>query len=336
MKKSIGLWLLACSACVWFVLVTGGVTRLTHSGLSISEWKPVVGVVPPLGEAQWQAEFEKYRHTPEYLTVNFGMQVSDFRSIFLMEYAHRLLGRIAGLVFVVPFLYFAFTRRIDQPLIPKLTAVALLWGLQGGLGWYMVASGLVDEPHVSHYRLTAHLLTACVLYAVMISTALDLLRPADRRAAPRAVLAGLSLAPVALALITIASGGLVAGLHAGLAFNTFPLMNGSWVPPYLLSLRPPVRNFFENLATVQFDHRVLAALMTVAVLACWLVGIYSRLPRRAMTALHILAGMMLVQATLGALTLVYHVPVALGAAHQGSALILLGAALLARHELAAS
>ena len=337
MSKAIGLWLLACSGLVWIILVTGGVTRLTHSGLSIVEWKPVVGAVPPLGRAQWEEEFEKYRRTPEYLTVNLGMELKDFQSIYLMEYAHRLLGRVAGLVFVVPFLYFALTRRLDRPLLPKLVAVAFLWAFQGALGWYMVASGLVHEPHVSHYRLTAHLLTACLLYAAMLSTALELLRPVEPApAAPgRAWLPALSAALVALSLIVIASGGLVAGLHAGLAYNTFPLMDGHWVPPYLLAERPLARNFLDNLTTVQFDHRALAGLLALAVLAGWLGGLAGGLPRCAMRALHALAVATAAQVALGALTLIYHVPVFLGAAHQGNALIVLGAALLVRHEASA-
>jgi cytochrome c oxidase assembly protein subunit 15 len=335
MRKALGIWLLACSACVWIVLVTGGVTRLTHSGLSIVEWKPVAGALPPLTQAQWDREFEKYQGTPEYLTVNAGMSRKDFESIYLMEYSHRLLARAAGLAFAVPFFYFLFRRRIERDLIPKLSVVALLWAAQGALGWYMVASGLVHEPRVSHYRLTAHLLTACLLYAFMLSTALELVRPADAPgAAPRrAWLSALSAIMVALSFVTIASGGLVAGLHAGLAFNTFPLIGGYWVPPYLLEMRPVALNFFENKLTVQYDHRVLAALLALLALASWLGGLYTRLPRRAMTALHILAGVVAVQVALGAFALLYRVPVVLGAAHQGVALILLGAALFARNEL---
>lgn len=336
MRKTIGVWLLACSACVWVVLVTGGVTRLTHSGLSIVEWKPVTGVMPPLGSAQWEGEFDKYRLTPEFLKVNSGMGLDEFKSIYLMEYSHRLLARGAGLVFVAPFLYFAIRRRLDRPLIPKLTAVALLWALQGALGWYMVASGLVNEPRVSQYRLTAHLLAACLLYAVMLSIALEQLRPADPAAAPvrRPWLSALSAFLVALVFATIASGGLVAGLRAGLAFNTFPLIGGYWVPPYLLEQSPLWRNFFENKLTVQYDHRVLAALLALTSLSMWLGGLRARLPRRTMTALHALAAVTAVQFTLGAFTLLHRVPVVLGAAHQGVALILLAAALLVRHEAA--
>lgn len=333
MRKAIGVWLLVCSACVWVVVVTGGVTRLTHSGLSIVEWKPVVGVVPPLGAARWEAEFEKYRATPEYLKVNAGMSLDAFKSIYLMEYSHRLLARGAGLVFLIPFLYFAFKRAFDRPLALKLTGVALLWALQGALGWYMVASGLVHEPRVSHYRLTAHLLAACVLYAAMLSIALERLRPADAAAGPRpAWLSRLSALLVALCFAAIASGGLVAGLRAGLAYNTFPLIGGYWVPPYLLELRPLWTNFFENKLTVQYDHRVLAALVALTALSAWLGGLRAGLPRRAMTTLHLLAAVTAAQVALGAFALLYRVPVVLGAAHQGAALLVLGAALLVRRE----
>lgn len=332
MGRTIGFWLLACTACVWVVLVTGGVTRLTHSGLSIVEWKPVTGILPPLSAGQWDREFEKYRETPEYLIVNAGMTLERFKSIYLMEYSHRLLARAAGLVFAVPFAFFLFKRLIDRSMIPKLTLVALLWAVQGFLGWYMVASGLVREPRVSHLRLTAHLLAACALYAVMLSAALDLLRPADAAGTRRPWLCALSRLLVGLSFLAIASGGLVAGLRAGLAFNTFPLIGGYWVPPYLLELRPVARNFFESQLTVQYDHRVLAALLALGTLAGWLGGLRSRLPRRAMTALHVLAGLLAAQAALGAFALLYRVPVALGAAHQGVALLVLGAALLVRHE----
>lgn len=335
MRKAIGIWLLLCSACVWVVLVTGGVTRLTHSGLSIVEWKPVVGVVPPLGAARWEAEFEKYRATPEYLKVNAGMSLDAFKSIYLMEYSHRLLARGAGLVFLIPFLYFAFKRAFDRPLALKLTGVALLWALQGALGWYMVASGLVHEPRVSHYRLTAHLLAACALYAAMMSIALERLRPVDAAAGPRpAWLSRLSALVVALCFLAIASGGLVAGLRAGLAFNTFPLIGNYWVPPYLLELRPLWTNFFESKLTVQYDHRVLAALVALTALTAWLGGLRARLPRRAMAALHLLAAVTAAQVALGAFALLHRVPVVLGAAHQGVALLVLGAALLVRREAA--
>lgn len=334
MRRWIGVWLLACSACVWIVLVTGGVTRLTHSGLSIVEWRPVTGTLPPLSHAAWEAEFEKYRATPEYLKVNAdaGMTLEGFQAIYLMEYSHRLLARAAGLVFAVPFFWFAFRKRIESSLLPRLGVVALLWAAQGALGWFMVASGLVNEPRVSHYRLTAHLLTACVLYAVMLSTAMALLRPGEGQPRRRPWLTAASRLLVGLSFLTIASGGLVAGLRAGLAFNTFPKIGNYWVPPYLLELRPAWLNLFENKLTVQFDHRVLAALLAATALAAWAAGLRSRLPRRAMASLHLLAAAAAVQFALGALTLVYRVPVVLGAAHQGFALILLASALLVLHE----
>lgn len=332
MNKPVGAWLLACCALVATMVVTGGVTRLTHSGLSIVEWKPVVGVLPPLGGAAWEAEFDKYKSTPEYLQANAGMSLGDFKSIFWMEYFHRLLGRIAGLTFVLPLLWFAFNGKIERSLLPKLAAVALLWALQGALGWYMVASGLVNEPHVSPYRLTAHLLAACFLYTAMFWTALaTLLPPPEKGAGAR--LRRLSSAMVGLAFVTIASGGLVAGWRAGYSYNTFPKMAGYWIPPFLFEMRPLALNFFANVGTVQFDHRVLALALVACAAALFLAGMNA--PRRARLALQLLLAAAGLQALLGILTLLYHVPVPLGAAHQANALVLLSAALFARRELSA-
>lgn len=329
MNKPVGTWLLACCALVAAMVVTGGVTRLTHSGLSIVEWKPVVGVVPPLSEADWTAEFVKYQASPEYKLANAGMSRADFKSIFWMEYFHRLLGRIAGLTFVLPFVFFAATKRLEKDLLPKLGAVALLWALQGFLGWFMVRSGLVNEPHVSPYRLTIHLLAACLLYAAMFQTALSALLPAPEREF-RSWLRHLSSMMVALVFVTIASGGLVAGWKAGFSFNTFPTMDGYWLPPSLWELKPFALNFLANLATIQFDHRLLALVLVAGAAALRLAG-RAAAPRArlSLNALAVAAGL---QALLGVLTLLYRVPVPLAAAHQANALLLLSAALLVRRE----
>ncbi len=330
MKKPLGVWLLACCALVFLMVVTGGVTRLTHSGLSIVEWKPVVGAIPPMGEAAWTEEFAKYQLTPEYQRINAGMSLDEFKSIFWMEYLHRLLGRVAGLTFVLPFLYFAYAGRIGKESVLRLALIALLWAGQGALGWYMVKSGLVLDPHVSHYRLTAHLLAACILYAAMLWTALDWLRPAGGLANP--ALARLTTVAVGLVFVTIASGGLVAGLRAGLVYPTFPKMGESWLPIYPMDLRPWWTNFFDNQVVVQSDHRVLAGLLTALVAALWARGRSWNGPR---LGFHLLMAAVLVQAALGALTLVFLVPVPLAALHQANALLLLGAALLTRHDLTA-
>ncbi len=333
-RRQLAGWLLLCCAMIYAMVVLGGVTRLTGSGLSMVEWDPLFGIVPPLGEQDWQAVFDKYRQSPEYRKVNAGMDLQGFKSIYWFEYAHRVLGRTIGTVFLLPFLYFLVRRRIPRPLVPRLAAAFVLGGLQGLLGWYMVKSGLVHDPHVSPYRLTAHLGLALLIYAWLLWLFLDLVvagrnvtsgtPPALRRGA-RAVLA--------LIAVTIASGGFVAGTKAGYAYNTFPLMDGGWLPPAGWSLQPGWRNLFENLATVQFDHRLLALLTLVSVLVLWFRGRGGRLPGPARAGLYALLAAAVLQVTLGLSTLLLRVPVPLGAAHQASAVLLLSVALYVTHRL---
>lgn len=331
MNKKIAAWLLACCALVFAILVQGGVTRLTHSGLSIVEWKPVMGALPPLNSAQWEDAFTSYKKTPEYLEVNAGMDLKSFKSIFWMEYAHRLLARLAGLVFALPLIYLLIRRRLTPGLAARLAALALLWAAQGALGWFMVKSGLAAEPRVSQYRLTAHLLTACLLYSAMLWTALDLLFPRENIIPRKTRFAGAAI--TLMVLFTIASGGLVAGLKAGFVFNTFPRMAGYWIPPAMNSLEPFVLNLFENVVTVQFDHRLLAGLTGATLTAFCLRGLAVGRSRRARLGLLCLLGATALQLGLGAATLILKVPTALGAAHQAGALILLTAALFVQHEL---
>ncbi len=333
MNKLLAAWLLACCALLLAVLALGGVTRLTRSGLSIVDWEPVSGVLPPATQEQWQQAFARYQATPEYRTVNLGMDLEGFKSIYWMEYAHRLLARAAGLFFALPFLLLALLGRLKRPLLWRLGGVAALWALQGALGWYMVSSGLVLEPRVSHLRLTAHLLAAVALYVAMLWTALGLLRPTPEAGAfARARFAASALLVVVAA--AIASGGLVAGLRAGLAFNTFPKMGDAWIPPYWLRDQPAWRNFLYNAATVQFDHRVLAGLTVAGALALLVLGLRAPAPARA--AIYAAAGFAALQAVLGVATLLWRVPTALAAAHQVDALLLLAAALAARYELRAA
>ena len=323
-------WLLVCCAMIFGMVVLGGVTRLTGSGLSMVEWDPIFGVVPPLTDQDWQAVFEQYRASPEYQKVNMHMEVDDFKSIYWFEFAHRLLGRTIGTVFLLPFLFFLWRGWIARPLIPKLVAMFVLGGLQGALGWYMVASGLVDDPHVSQYRLTAHLLMAFLIYGFIFWVALDLLQtqPADSpsdRVRKGAVLF------LALLVITIGSGGLVAGLKAGYAYSTFPLMDGRLVPEAIFLFEPLWRNFFENIATVQFDHRLLATLVLIGGVALWWSA--RRLPDRLRMRAHLVLVMIAAQIALGISTLLLHVPVALATAHQAGALVLLTLTLYLLHGL---
>ena len=332
-RVPVAVWLLACCAMVFAMVVVGGVTRLTHSGLSIVEWQPIVGALPPLSEAQWQETFGKYQLTPEYQKVNKGMSLDEFKSIFWWEYFHRLLGRTIGVVFLLPLLWFWWRGRVDRPLALKLAGVFVLGGLQGAMGWYMVKSGLVDDPRVSQYRLTAHLGIALAIYAIMLWTALGLLYARAAADAAQARLRKLSWMVTALVAYMVLTGGFVAGTHAGLAYNSFPLMNGHWVPPEIFMLQPWYLNFFNNMATVQFDHRLGAWLLAFVVPWFWLQARHASLPPRARLALHLLAGMLALQITLGISTLLLVVPVPLAALHQAGAVLLLTAALLTNHAL---
>jgi heme a synthase len=331
--RAVAAWLLVCALAVAAMVVVGGITRLTHSGLSIVEWQPLVGAVPPLTEADWQAVFDKYRQTPEYKLVNRGMSLAEFKGIFWWEYVHRLLGRAIGVVFLVPLLWFWWRGRIDARLGWKLAGVFVLGGLQGALGWYMVASGLVDEPRVSHLRLAAHLGLAFLILGALLWIAFDLLYPrrAPRRAAGR--LAPFAGAIAGIVFLQVLAGGLVAGIRAGKAYNTFPLMNGHLIPPEAFALEPWWLNFLNNMATVQLDHRLLAWLLLLLVPWLWWRVRTSDAPARARPATHLLLASLIAQFALGVATLLAAVPVGLGAAHQGVAVLVFSAALFCAHTL---
>lgn len=336
-RRQIALWLLACCVLVFSMVVLGGVTRLTDSGLSIVEWKPISGVLPPLGDAAWEAEFAQYRESPEYQKVNFGMTLAQFKVIFWFEYAHRLLGRSLGLVFLLPFLYFLFRGRIERPLVPRLVVVFIIGGLQGLLGWYMVKSGLVDHPEVSQYRLAAHLMVAIAVYGYMFWLALGLLGrpplPAASIHIKTAPLKQLAWFVTSLVLFTILSGAFVAGLKAGFAYNTFPKMGDTWIPPGLFLFEPFYLNFFENIVTVQFQHRVLATLVLLSVLIFWLFAKRHALSHWTRIGSHLLVALALIQVGLGIGTLLLYVPISLAAAHQANALLLFTVALFTNYSL---
>jgi heme a synthase len=335
-NRAIAWWLLACCALVFAMVVVGGVTRLTHSGLSITEWQPIVGTLPPLSQADWEAAFAKYRLTPEYQQVNKGMALDEFKGIFWWEYFHRLLGRVIGVAFLVPFLWFLARRRIPQGYGWKLAGIFVLGGLQGAMGWYMVKSGLVDDPRVSQFRLTAHLGLAFVIFAAMFWVALSLLYPPRSQRNDPATLAARRWADALAGLVffMVLTGGLVAGIRAGFAYNTFPLMNGHLVPPEILLLEPWWKNFFYNMATVQFDHRAVAWLLAFALpVLWWKVTRIEAAPARARWGAHLLLAMLAVQIALGILTLVHVVPLPLAAAHQAGALVLFALALHLAHAL---
>jgi cytochrome c oxidase assembly protein subunit 15 len=336
MQKPIAIWLFICCALVFAMVVVGGVTRLTGSGLSIVEWQPLIGTIPPLSQEDWEVLLEKYRQIPQYEEVNKGMTLDEFKGIFWWEYFHRLLGRAIGIVYFIPFIYFVIRKQVNRLLGLKLLGIFALGGLQGLMGWYMVMSGLVDNIYVSQYRLTAHLGLAFVIYAAMFWVATGLLSSENSLQRDRATLQSLrrfSLSITTLIFIMVLSGGLVAGIHAGLAYNTFPLMDGYLIPTDLFVLEPWYRNFFENMATVQFDHRMIAWLLALLVPLFWFKTRKYSLSSSERLACHLLLMMLAVQISLGIATLLLVVPVPLAAAHQAGAMLLFTAALWANRKL---
>lgn len=332
-NRAISTWLAFCALMVLVVVLAGGYTRLTRSGLSIVRWDPIVGVVPPLDRAQWNEAFAQYQATPEYQKLTRGMSLDAFKQIYLVEWGHRLLGRLSGFVFFAPFVYWLVRRRLSRALVVRLSGLLILGGLQGAMGWYMVSSGLIDVPRVSPYRLTAHLLLATFLLTGFWWTALEQWR-SDSTDAPAPVsVRRLASGVVGLAFVTIAAGALVAGTRAGFAFNTFPLMMGHIIPAGLYSGRPLHESLFEHMLPVQFHHRVLAMALAGAVLALWWRSRRADVPAPVSRAVHWLVAGVVVQVSLGIATLLWAVPIPLGVAHQAGAMMVLCLALLVRHRL---
>ncbi|MDQ5904802.1 MAG: heme a synthase [Pseudomonadota bacterium] len=334
-RRQIAAWLFACSAMVFAILVVGGVTRLTHSGLSIVEWQPIVGVIPPLNQVEWEETFDKYKKTPEYQQVNHQMSLDEFKGIFYWEYWHRVLGRLIGVAFFVPFLYFWLRKKIEPGLTPKLLGIFLLGGLQGGMGWYMVKSGLVDDPRVSQYRLTAHLSIAFLIFISMMWVALGLVAERARSSAD-AALRKMQRVGFWLCILVgymVVTGGFVAGIRAGKAYNTFPLMNGHIVPPEIFMIDPWYLNFFNNMATTQFNHRLGAWLLAFIVPWFWYRLRATPVSVRARNVATLLLLVLAAQITLGIATLLMAVPVPLGAAHQGGAMVVFCILLWLNHEI---
>jgi cytochrome c oxidase assembly protein subunit 15 len=326
--RAIRTWLLAVAALVLAMVAVGGATRLTESGLSIVEWQPVTGTLPPLSEAQWQAQFDKYKTIPQYQALNPGMSLAAFKTIFWWEWTHRLLGRLVGVAFLLPFLWFLWQGRVAPRLRARLWVIFGLGAFQGAAGWWMVASGLAERVEVSQYRLAFHLTLACLIYVALVWTAQG---QAPRSGPPApARLRSSAKFLLALAVVQIYLGALVAGLRAGLIYNTWPLIDGTLVPAtsQLLFNTPWWRNFFENPLTVQFDHRLVAyALLATAILHA--VDAVRSLPREpALAGALALACAVTFQAALGILTLLEQAPLALALMHQGMAMVVLTIAVL--------
>ena len=328
-RGAVAAWLFASAFMVAAMIVIGGITRLTESGLSMVEWRPLIGWIPPIGDAEWQRVFDLYRQTPEYRAVNFWMGIDDFKTIFFWEYVHRVWGRLIGLVYAVPLFLLLATGRIERSMMPRLFLLLFLGGLQGAIGWWMVTSGLVDEARVSPYRLAVHLSMAFLILGLLLWTALELIaRPASGTRAQRVgashVLAAIS--------ITIVLGAFVAGTDAGFAYNTFPLMDGQLVPPGYWNPELGWRTVVEHVPAVQFHHRWIAVLTALLTLA-FVVRAYPSAADGARLPLTLLAVAVAGQIALGIMTLLSGVPVWLGALHQFGAVVLFSIAVWTRCSL---
>lgn len=327
------LWLFAVAALVVVMVSVGGATRLTGSGLSITEWKPIMGALPPLSAADWQEAFEKYRQIPQYKQINRGMSLDAFKTIFWWEWGHRFLARLVGVAFLVPFLVFLGLGYIRRSLVPRMVGLFALGGLQGFIGWYMVASGLSERVSVSQYRLALHLGLAFVILGTLVWTALTLNDEGKPRQPRRWWKGGVLL--LAVAFLQVELGALVAGMKAGLAYNTWPLMDGQLVPKGLFVMQPWVLNLFENAMTVQFNHRVMAYVLTgLVAYQLWRVTMGTSTPAQRTSALA-LGVLTLVQVALGIWTLLAQVPLSLGLVHQFGAAILFVTAVWHVHTLKA-
>jgi heme a synthase len=326
-RRPLRVWLWSIAAMTLAVLIVGGVTRLTQSGLSIVDWQPIMGVIPPLTDAQWQVKFDLYRQYPEYQLLRRGMSLEEFKFIFFWEYLHRLVARMIGVVFLVPFLFFAARRYFNRQLAARALVLFGLGAAQGVLGWIMVSSGLVERPTVSHYRLAAHLGLAFIIFGYAVWLARDLRTAAADHttddAARRAMIHGLGWVGALLAL-QVVWGAFVAGLRAGKMYNTFPLMGGRLVPREITALDPAWYNFFGNPVTVQWTHRLLGTLLTAATLWLYITVRRSAADARSRRYATALLALMAVQYAIGIATLLYAVPVSLGVIHQAAAMIIFG------------
>lgn len=333
-ERALGAWLLALAGMVLVQVMLGAITRLTGSGLSIMEWRPVMGAIPPLNDAEWHRVFGLYQQIAEYKLVNAGMALDEFKAIFWWEYLHRLWGRLIGIAFLVPFLWFWVRGRLRGRWTRRLIAIFALGGLQGLMGWIMVASGLSDRTDVSQYRLVSHLLLALVIYGALLWCALDALYPSRAgMEAPIQVLRRHGWIMIAIIAVEIAFGGFVAGLHGGLVYNNFPMMGEHWIAPDLFAQSPWWANFFENPVTAQFLHRLMAGFVAIALISLVVRARRADLGRDVKRRFYYLPFGLLGQAMLGIATLMLVVPLPLAVAHQAGAFILFALGLYALHGL---
>jgi cytochrome c oxidase assembly protein subunit 15 len=333
-ERAVGLWLLGLTGLVLVQVMLGAITRLTESGLSIMEWRPIMGVIPPLSDSEWQRVFAIYQGIAEYHQVNAGMTLEGFRSIFWWEYVHRLWGRLIGVAFLVPFVWFWARGHLRGRAAGRLTAIFVLGGLQGLMGWIMVASGFADRTDVSQYRLVAHLLLALAIYGALLWCALDCLYPARVRVQPaHRPLRWHGWIMMAVIALEIAIGGFVAGLDGGLVYNNFPMMGEHWIAPDVFAGAPWWANFFENPVAAQFLHRLAAGFVAIALISLVVRARRAGLGAAVRRRFYSLPFGLLAQAMLGIATLMLVVPLPLAVAHQAGAFILFALGLFALHGL---
>ncbi len=320
-NKAVIFWLLSGCFLIFTMVVIGGITRLTHSGLSMVNWNLFMGVIPPLNNVQWQETFELYKTSPEYLKVNYNFTLNEFKSIFFWEYLHRLIGRVLGLVFIIPFIYFLTKKKFTKKLKIQSFILFLMGALQGAIGWWMVKSGLVDRPDVSHYRLAIHLITAFLTCAYIIWVVLHLVFP--NNSIGNSKLFRLNIVLFILIVIQIIYGAFVAGLDAGIGFNTWPKMREKWIADAVFSLDPFWKNFTEGRFGVQFVHRTLALIIVVYILFVWIIGKNFILTKTQKGAITLSFLIVFLQTVLGIFTLILEVPISLALIHQVVAFLLL-------------
>ena len=317
------LWLLCGCFMIFCMVVIGGITRLTGSGLSITEWRPIMGTLPPLNEADWLIAFEKYKEIPQFQKINYDFNLSDFKSIFWWEYIHRLFGRLIGIVFIVPFIWFLVKGRFEKNILGKVLFLFLLGGLQGFLGWFMVKSGLADRTSVSHIRLAIHLITAFITFGFTLYFALELTDKTKPKFSRR--INNLVKTLFFFVIIQIIYGAFVAGMHAGKIYNTFPLMNGSLIPEGVVNMSPAWLNFFENQGTVQFMHRTFAYIIVVLTSVLFILAKIEKVDNKQSSAIRVLLAAVLIQFLLGVFTLLSGVNFLLAIVHQAAAFFLFSA-----------
>ncbi len=333
-KKWIILWLASGAIMVAAMVIIGGITRLTHSGLSMTDWKLIMGAVPPLNDMEWNQAFDQYKQFPEYQKVNHQFTLSEFKSIFFWEYLHRMIGRLIGLVFIIPFFIFLIRKSLNRKLLVQSLALFGLGALQGFLGWFMVKSGLVDRPSVSHYRLAIHLSAAFLTFSFILWVILSILQP-DRKSQKSTELGLLSRILVAVVSIQIILGAFVAGLKAGLVYPTWPKMGNDWMPESVLEgiQTIGISSLFEQVVSVQFIHRTFAYLVMILIAYIWFVARKKTLSKLQRNSLNFVLITVILQFALGVFTLLYLVPVSLGVLHQFGALVLLSASVVLTYSL---